>query len=131
MLKYTLAAAVTLGILSLSQLAQAEPVVTQSSSSSSSSSQTVEVKRGVRLKFKQRLADLQKQIDNGITKGWITSDQAAPFKAEHDRLLQATNDAKAAGWPEDKVDALEKSVTLLNQNVSTALTKGAEPKTGK
>jgi len=98
--------------------------------------EVVEIKNGVRFEYRQRLKDLQEQIDRGLVKGWINADQAAALSAQHDRLLSATKKAKKAGWPKDQVNQLEKDVTAFNAKVSTALSKGAPPpaasdKTGK
>jgi hypothetical protein len=96
------------------------------------STEIVEVKGGVRFEYKQRLRDLQDQINKGVDKGWINADQGAALSAEHDRLLGATNKVKKAGWPKDMVDKLEKDVTAFSAKVSSTLSKGttAPPATG-
>ena len=91
-------------------------------SSSSSSSETIDVKKGVKLKFRQRLNDLHSQIDTAVAKGWISGSQAAGFRTEADALLRETATAEAAGWPESQVDHLEKAVTKLNASLSSAST---------
>jgi len=89
-------------------------------SSSSSSSESIEVKKGVKFKFRERLHDLHEKIDTAVSRGWISSSQASSFGAEADRLVTATSNAEAAGWPQSQVDSLEKSVTKLNADVASA-----------
>lgn len=91
-------------------------------SSSSSSSETIDVKKGVKFKFRERLHDLHTQIDTAVARGWINSSQASGFRSEADALVRETSSAEAAGWPESQVDHLEKAVTKLNASLSTAST---------
>jgi len=91
-------------------------------SSSSSSSETIDIKKGVKLKFRQRLNDLHSQIDTAVAKGWISGSQASGFRTEADALLRETATAEAADWPESQVDHLEKAVTKLNASLSSAST---------
>lgn len=92
------------------------------SSSSSSSSETIEVKKGAKFKFSERLHNIHAQIDTAVAKGWINGSQAAGFRSEADALVRKTSSAEAAGWPESEVDSLEKAVTKLNAALSTAST---------
>ena len=91
-------------------------------SSSSSSSETIDVKKGVKFKFRERLQNIHAQIDTAVAKGWINSSQASGFRSEADALVRETSSAEAAGWPESQVDRLEKGVTKLNASLSTAST---------
>lgn len=91
-------------------------------SSSSSSSETIDVKKGVKFKFRERLHDLHTQIDTAVARGWINSSQASGFRSEADALVRETSSDEAAGWPESQVDHLEKAVTKLNASLSTAST---------
>ncbi len=91
----------------------------------SSESEMVEIKNGVRYEYRQRLKDLKQQIDNGVTKSWINADQAATLNTEHDRLVAATKKARAAGWPKDQTDQLEKDVTAFSAKVSSTLSKSS------
>ncbi len=88
----------------------------------SSSVESVEVRKGVKFKFRERLHDLHEKTDTAVAKGWITASQARSFGAEADRLVTATSSAEAAGWPKAQVDSLEKSVTKLNASLATAST---------
>lgn len=86
------------------------------------SDEVVEVKKGVKFKFRERLHNLHAQIDTAVAKNWISAAQAAGFRAEADRLVKETSSTEAAGWPQASVDRLEKSVTKLNADLSTAST---------
>lgn len=91
-------------------------------STSSSSVEIIDAKKGVQLKFRERISDLQSKINTAVDKGWMTNAQANVFRAEGDRLMAATNSAEANGWPKPDVDVLEKNVTKLNADVATAST---------
>ncbi|MFA6208627.1 MAG: hypothetical protein WCT03_18635 [Candidatus Obscuribacterales bacterium] len=91
-------------------------------SSSTSTSETIDVKKGVKFKFRERLHNIHLQIDTALSKGWINSSQASGFKSEADALVRKTSSAEASGWPESEVDSLEKAVTKLNAALSTAST---------
>ncbi|CAN5186444.1 hypothetical protein BH11CYA1_BH11CYA1_33980 [soil metagenome] len=98
-------------------------------SSSSSTSETIDVKKGVKFKFRERLHDLHVQIDTALSKGWINASQASGFKSEADALVRKTSSTEAAGWPEADVDSLEKAVTKLNAALSTASTSSGSKST--
>jgi len=89
-----------------------------------SSTEIVELQKGVQFDFKERLSNLQKQINNGLDKGWLQAGQAAAFGAERDNLVSATNDAESAGWPKGQTDQLEKNVTAFSAKVTSAMSKG-------
>lgn len=91
-------------------------------SSSTSTSETIDVKKGVKFKFRERLHNIHLQIDTAVSRGWINSTQASGFKSEADALVRKTSAAEASGWPESEVDSLEKAVTKLNASLSTAST---------
>ncbi|MBP9089457.1 hypothetical protein KBI23_00410 [bacterium] len=91
-------------------------------SSSTSSSETIDVKKGVKFKFRERLHNIHAQIDTAVAKGWINGSQASGFRSEADALVRKTSSAEASGWPESEVDSLEKAVTKLNAALSTAST---------
>jgi hypothetical protein len=79
------------------------------------------------LKFKERLNNLRQQNDTALSKGWITADEKANFSAEIDRLTALEAKVEAAGFPKPDLDDLEKQVTKLNADLSTASNK--QPKT--
>ncbi len=91
-------------------------------STSSSSVEIIDAKKGVQLKLRERISDLQIKINTAVDKGWMTNAQASVFRAEGDRLMAATDRAEAHGWPKPELDVLEKSVTKLNADVATAST---------
>lgn len=95
----------------------------------SSSSETIDVKKGVKFKFRERLHNIHAQIGTAVAKGWINGSQAAGFRSIADSLVRKTSSAEAAGWPESEVDSLEKAVTKLNADLSTASTTKTTTKT--
>lgn len=78
------------------------------------------------LKFKERLSNLSKQNDTAKAKGWINDSEYANFNAEIARLTTLEAKVEAAGFPKPDLDDLEKQVTKLNADLSTASNK---PKT--
>lgn len=84
--------------------------------------ETQEVKKGVQFNFKERLTNLIEQINNNEAKGFLTAGQASNFKAQIDVLLSTTSNVEGAGWPKDGVDQLDKDITKLNADVSSAAT---------
>lgn len=79
------------------------------------------------LKFKERLKNLRQQNDTALSKGWINADEHTRFTTEVDRLTSLEATVEAAGFPKADLDDLEKQVTKLNSDLSTASTK--QPKT--
>lgn len=90
------------------------------------SSISVESSKTYTLKFKERINNLNQQNDTALSKGWITSDEHGNFKAELDRLTGVEAKIEAAGFPKADVDDLEKQVTKVNADLSSASNK---PKT--
>ena len=78
------------------------------------------------LKFKERLSNLSKQTETAKTKGWITEAEYANFNSEIARLTTLEAKVEAAGFPKPDLDDLEKQITKLNSDLSTASNK---PKT--
>jgi small-conductance mechanosensitive channel len=97
-------------------------VVTESSETADGS-----VKKLFVPKFQQRLNNLKEQLERGITKGWLTTEQAERFKQQHEKAAALEADVRAKGYPKDAVDNLEKEVTALNDTLSQALIKGSTP----
>lgn len=79
------------------------------------------------LKFKERLKNIRQQNDTALSKGWITADEHTKFNGEVDRLTSVEATVEAAGFPKADLDDLEKQVTKLNADLSTASNK--QPKT--
>lgn len=91
------------------------------------SSVSVTATKSYTLKFKERLNNLIQQNSTALSKGWITADENAKFSAEINRLTSLEAKVEGAGFPKADVDDLEKQVTKLNSDLSTASTK--QPKT--
>ena len=87
---------------------------------------SVSASKSYSLKFKERLSNLKQQNDTALSKGWINADEHTKFKAEIDRLSAVEEKVESAGFPKADVDDLEKQVTKVNADLSTASNK---PKT--
>ncbi|MCC7530738.1 MAG: hypothetical protein IT342_19600 [Candidatus Melainabacteria bacterium] len=92
-----------------------------------SSSVSVTQTKSYSLKFKERLSNLTQQNSTALSKGWITADENAKFSAEISRLTALEAKVEGAGFPKADLDDLEKQVTKLNSDLSTASSK--QPKT--
>jgi hypothetical protein len=75
----------------------------------------------INLKFKGRLLGIDDRISFGLSHSYLTSSQASSFKQEQQRLMDLTAQAQLAGFPRHMIDDLEKQVTALNANVSSAM----------
>src|SRR5271170_3672772 len=78
-------------------------------------------------KYRERLSNLKDQIDLGVSKGWLTPDQADQFRKEHERISALEADVRSKGYQKADVANLEQQVTALNGSLSAALTKGSTP----
>lgn len=87
---------------------------------------SVEASKTYSLKFKERLNNLNQQNDTALAKGWINASEHSNFKSEIERLSSVEAKIEAAGFPKADVDDLEKQVTKVNADLSTASSK---PKT--
>lgn len=133
--RVSLALLAPLMIISMPVAAQAEDTVVKSTTviettgraPAGSTSISVEATKTYSLKFKERLSNITKQNDTALAKGWITADEHSRFAAEAVRLQSVETKIEAAGFPKVDVDALEKEVTKLNADLSTASNK--QPKT--
>lgn len=77
-------------------------------------------------KFQKRLTNLLEQLHNGISKGWLTAEEAASLKKVHSGLVELEISVHKAGFPKAEADELEKKVTSFTASLSTAMSK---PKT--
>ena len=75
------------------------------------------------LKFKERLSNITQQNATALSKGWITADEKAKFDSEIERLTAVEAKVEGAGFPKADVDDLEKQVTKLNADLSSASNK--------
>jgi hypothetical protein len=76
-------------------------------------------------KYKERLATYAEQVDMGLAKGWLTAAEGVQFKSQLERLNQLEETVRAAGYPKDQLDNLEKEVTRFNMDLTTAANKPA------
>jgi hypothetical protein len=88
-----------------------------------STSVSVTASKTYSLKFKERLGNLSKQNDTAKEKGWINDTEYANFNAEIARLTALEAKVEAAGFPKPDLDDLEKQVTKLNSDLSSASNK--------
>lgn len=71
-------------------------------------------------KFDQRIKHIKDQTENAESKGWISATDASKFKSEYERLAQAEQ-STGVNAPKDKVDALEKDITKVHQELHTTI----------
>ena len=79
--------------------------------------------------YKKRLAAILEQIENGETKGWITSDVAADLKRQRNEIVtlaESIHDQMKAD--RQTVDQVESRLTVLNAAVYDAFNKPATSK---
>jgi hypothetical protein len=74
-------------------------------------------------KYRERLATYAEQVEMGLSKGWLTPEEGAQFKSQLARLNQLEETVRAAGYPKDQLDNLEKEVTRFNMDLTTATNK--------
>jgi hypothetical protein len=97
--------------------------VQKTAPAATSTTEVIAVPNTVNFDFRERLSNLQQQIDNGLDKGWLQVGQAAAFSTERSRLVGATNDAENSGWPKAQTDQLEKDVTAFSAKVTSSMSK--------
>jgi hypothetical protein len=72
-------------------------------------------------KYRQRLSDMKEQLDNGLSKGWITSTKGDQLKQELSDVDAMETDVSGKGFPKGPTDILEKKVTALNEHITGAM----------
>lgn len=112
-------------LLSTNVLRVSADEVSATSSSSSSTTDSIDVKQH-NLKYGERVKNWGEQIDMGISKGWLTADEASTFKTRLDGLRQLNDSISAKGYPRAEQDDMEKQFNTFNIDLSTAASK---PKT--
>jgi hypothetical protein len=119
----------SLALLSLMSFITVAPAfsdeVTESHSSSSSTVGVTE-KKGYAFKYSERLKNWSEQIDMGVSKGWLTADEAQKFRKRLDGLKALNDSVSAKGYPKADLDDEEKQFTQYNIDLSNAASK---PKT--
>ena len=88
--------------------------------SSSSSTETVVDTKGYAFKYSQRLKNWAEQIDTGITKGWLSADDATKMKARLEELRKLNDSVSSKGYPRADLDDMEKQFTQFNIDLSHA-----------
>jgi hypothetical protein len=105
--------------------AQADEVRSESGSSSSST-ELVGEKKGYALKYAERVKNWGEQIDTGVSKGWLTADDASKFRSRLENLRQLNNSVSSKGYPKADLNDMEKQFNQFNIDLSHA---SATPKT--
>lgn len=108
---------------SLQTLAQSS-----SSSSSSSSSEETQVTRGVgfrhtnkfEFKYKERIKTYEDQIQMGLKRGWLSTQDAETFGLRLSKLKEMEASVSANGYPKAELDTLEQEITKFNKEFSDA-----------
>lgn len=77
-------------------------------------------------RFSDRIRHIQEQIDLGQSKGWLTADQVAKFKADYDRELAMEQDWQSKGCPDSGIEPLEKEVTATHHFLHAAIARGSD-----
>lgn len=80
-------------------------------------------------RFSDRIRHIQEQIDMGQSKGWLTADQVAKFKAEYDKEVAMEQDWQSKGCPDSGIEPLEKEVTATHHFLHAAIARGSEKAT--
>jgi len=97
--------------------------------SSSSSTETTVEQRGVMgikhanvfvPKYKERLNTYAEQIHMGLTKGWLSNENATHFSAELDRLNALEAKVAAQNFAKPASDDLDKQITQFNIEFTNA-----------
>lgn len=77
-------------------------------------------------RFSDRIRHIQEQIDMGQSKGWLTAEQFAKFKAEYDKEAAMEQDWQSKGCPDSGIEPLEKEVTATHHFLHAAIARGSE-----
>jgi hypothetical protein len=78
-------------------------------------------------RFEKRLTHLKEQIDMAESKGWLTPDQVAKFKADHARVAGMEQAWAAKSYPTTESEPIEKETTALHHWVHSAIATGSQP----
>lgn len=113
-------AASLLALFSMNLVCAAQAQISESGRSSASSTVTEETIKGYAFKYKQRFDNYAEQIDMGVNKGWLTSEQAETFKKRLTELRGVESTAAKANYPDDQIANLDKMTTKFNEDLSSA-----------
>lgn len=78
-----------------------------------------------RPKYRERLKTYSEQIEMGVAKGWLTSEEGQHFKKEHARLDALEAEVSSHGFPKAELDNLERQFTQFNIDLHKASNKPA------
>lgn len=100
----------------------------QFSSSVSSSSEETQVTRGVgfkqtnkfEFKYKERIKTYEDQIQMGLKRGWLSTQDAETFSLRLSKLKEMEASVSANGYPKAELDTLEQEITKFNKEFSDA-----------
>jgi lysophospholipase L1-like esterase len=83
----------------------------------------VAVVKGFAFKYSERLKNWGEQIDTGVTKNWLTADEAQTFKTRLEQLRQLNQAVSDKGYARADLDDMEKQFSQYNIDLSHALDK--------
>jgi len=105
--------------------------VRRTTRSASPSTQVAEEVEQGRPKYRKRIKDLGDQIHLVRDKGFITQEEADKFLNRQTELFAMEADVRKNGFPRPASNDLEKSITLLNEQVFKASHKNDPIKPGQ
>lgn len=112
------------------------PVLFFSQAFAQSSKQETTVTRGVgfrqsnkfEFKYKERIKTYEEQIEMGLKRGWLSTQDAKTFSLRLDDLKKMEASVSANGYPKPELDNLELEITKFNREFSNAGQKTTSPK---
>jgi hypothetical protein len=75
-------------------------------------------------RFAQRIKHIQEQIDMGQSKGWLTEEQVAKFKADFAKINEMEQEWQRKGCPQAEEEPVEKQVTAVHHYLHEAINAG-------
>lgn len=82
-------------------------------------------------KFNRRIMNLGEQIDLALSKGFISSEEAASFKQRQMQLVSMDEEATKKKMPQTSVIEIERALTVLNADMYRAMHKDTAAKETK
>lgn len=74
-------------------------------------------------KYKERISTYHHQMELGLSKGWLSRQDAEHFGKELERLTALEATVSGAGWQKQDVDDLDKQFTKFNKDFTDAAQK--------
>lgn len=78
-------------------------------------------------KYKERIETYKNQIELGLTKGWLSKENAEKFSVELKRLSELEASVAAKGYVKADVDDIDKQLTKFNMDFTNAGQQKAAP----